>query len=55
MLLMYIPTTKVKGITNKVGHHCVIAKLYHSCMQVIVEPIVTVGEVGIPMMSRDGV
>ncbi|KAN0131561.1 hypothetical protein V8E53_010669 [Lactarius tabidus] len=55
ILLGYIPTTKLEGITNKTGRCRAIANLYHSCMQVIVGPISSVGEVGITMMSGDGV
>ncbi|KAN0137995.1 hypothetical protein V8E53_004214 [Lactarius tabidus] len=29
ILLAYIPTTKLKGITNKTGHRCAMANLYH--------------------------
>ncbi|KAN0134256.1 hypothetical protein V8E53_008028 [Lactarius tabidus] len=55
ILLTYIPTTKLKGITNKAGHRCAIANLYHSCMQVILGPITAVGKTGITMMSGDGI
>ena len=55
MLLAYIPTTKLVGITNKTGRRRAIANLYHSCMQVILGPITIAGEIGISMMSGDGV
>ena len=55
MLLAYIPTTKLGGIANQTGRRRAIANLYHSCMQVILGPITTVGEIGIAMMSGDGV
>jgi hypothetical protein len=55
VLLAYIPTTKLGGITNKAGRRCAIANLYHSCMKVILGPITAVGETGVPMMSGDGI
>ncbi|KAN0134199.1 hypothetical protein V8E53_007971 [Lactarius tabidus] len=55
ILLGYIPTTKLEGITNKTGCRHAITNLYHSCMQVIVGLISSVGEVGITMMSGDGI
>jgi len=55
VLLAYIPTTKLGGITNKAGRRRAIANLYHSCMQVILGPITAAGETGITMMSGDGI
>ena len=55
MLLAYIPTTKFEGIANNAGRRRAIANLYHGCMQVILGPIATVGEIGLEMMSGDGI
>ncbi|KAN0131614.1 hypothetical protein V8E53_010456 [Lactarius tabidus] len=55
ILVAYIPTTKLEGITNKSGRRRALANLYHSCMKLIMSPITAYGETGIPMMSRDGI
>lgn len=55
ILLAYIPTTKLGDITNNAGRRRAMANLYHSCMRVILGPIITAGEIGIAMMSGDGV
>ncbi|KAF8261591.1 hypothetical protein EI94DRAFT_1605749 [Lactarius quietus] len=57
MLVAYIPTTKLEGITNKAGRCCAMANLYHSCMQLILSPITAYGVTytGIAMMSGDGI
>ncbi|KAF8269646.1 hypothetical protein EI94DRAFT_1699342 [Lactarius quietus] len=53
-LLTYIPTTKLETITNKLVAAMQLPT-FTSCMQAILEPITTVSEVGIAMMSGDGV
>jgi hypothetical protein len=55
ILLAYIPTTKLEGITNQTGRRRAIANLYHGCMRIIIGPIASVGETGVPMMSGDGI
>ncbi|KAF8266736.1 hypothetical protein EI94DRAFT_1802602 [Lactarius quietus] len=55
LLLAYIPTTKLEGIANKTSRHHTLCNLYHSCMQVILDLIATVGKNGITMMSGDGI
>ncbi|KAN0130983.1 hypothetical protein V8E53_011116 [Lactarius tabidus] len=55
ILVAYIPTTKLEGITNKSGRRRALANLYHSCMKLIMSPITAYGETGIPMMSGDGI
>ena len=55
ILIAYIPTTKLEGIANKAGRRRAIANLYHSCMRVILAPITAYGEIGIKMMSGDGI
>ena len=55
ILLGYIPTTKFNGISNKAGCRRAIANLYHGCMQLLLDPIKTIGITGIPMMGGDGI
>ena len=55
MLIGYIPTTKLTGITNKAGHRCALANLFHSCMETILSLISTYSETRIAMMSSDGI
>ncbi len=55
ILIAYIPTTKLEGIANKAARRRAVGNLFHSCMQVILAPITTYGETGIPMMSGDGI
>jgi len=55
MLIGYIPTTKLTGITNKAGCHHVLANLFHSCMETVLSPISTYGETRIAMISGDSI
>jgi len=55
MLIGYIPTTKLTGITNKAGHRHALANLFHSCMETVLSPISTYGETGITMISSDSI
>ena len=55
VLVGYIPTTKLKGITNQAGRRRAIANLYHGCMGIILGAITAVGETGVAMMSGDGI
>lgn len=55
ILIGYIPTTKLGGITNKSARRRALANLFHTCMQNVLGPISTYGETGIAMMSGDGV
>ncbi|KAI9448874.1 hypothetical protein BJY52DRAFT_1206479 [Lactarius psammicola] len=55
ILIAYIPTTRLEGITNKTACHRTIGNLFHTCMQVILAPITMYGETGIAMMSGDGI
>ncbi|KAH8979571.1 hypothetical protein EDB86DRAFT_2814449, partial [Lactarius hatsudake] len=54
MLLGYIPTSKLEGITNKAAHWHALTNMFHSCMEMILDPIRLPGEIGLAMMSRDG-
>ncbi|KAH9019477.1 hypothetical protein EDB85DRAFT_1873073 [Lactarius pseudohatsudake] len=53
ILMGYIPTTKLTGLTNRAGRRRAFANLFHSCVQTILAPITRAGETGIVMMSGD--
>ena len=55
ILIAYVPTNKLEGITNKAARRHAIANLFHTCMQAALAPITTYGETGIAMMSGDGI
>jgi hypothetical protein len=55
LLVAYIPTTKLGGISNKSARRRALANLFHGCMGHLLGSIVPHGETGIPMMSGDGV
>ena len=55
ILIGYIPTTKLLGLTNKTGRHRVVANLFHACMHDVLQPIIGPGESGVAMKSGDGV
>ncbi len=55
LLMGYILTTKLQGISNKSTWHHALANLFYSYMDVILGPIASFGETGLPMMSGDGV
>ncbi|KAH9015641.1 hypothetical protein EDB84DRAFT_1590195 [Lactarius hengduanensis] len=54
MLLGYIPTSKLEGITNRAARRRALANMFHSCMEMILDPIRLPGEIGLAMMSGDG-
>ncbi len=54
MLVGYIPTTKLQHIRNKASRRRALANLFHSCLQILLGPIASHGETGLPMMSGDG-
>ena len=55
ILIGYIPTTKLSGMVNKSGRRRALANLFHACMWNVLGPISSVSEIGLPMMSGDGV
>jgi hypothetical protein len=55
LLVAYIPTTKLGGISNKSARRRTLANLFHACMGHLLDSIVPHGETGLPMMSGDGV
>jgi hypothetical protein len=54
ILLAYLPTTRLKHITNKASCHQSIANLYHACMSCVLAPLQHAGLEGIDMRSGDG-
>ncbi|KAH9962223.1 hypothetical protein BC827DRAFT_1099358, partial [Russula dissimulans] len=55
MLITYIPTSKLEQIKSKAACCRALGNLFHACMRHILGPITLHGEVGIPMVSGDGV
>ncbi|KAH8987479.1 hypothetical protein EDB86DRAFT_3065716 [Lactarius hatsudake] len=55
MLIGYIPTTHLEGISNKSARRRALANLFHFCMQFLLAPIASHGETGVAMMSGDGI
>jgi Plavaka transposase len=55
VLLGYIPTTKLEGITNKAARRRALANLFHFCLEILFTPIAMHGEAGLPIMSGDGI
>ncbi|KAH9049564.1 hypothetical protein EDB84DRAFT_1585594 [Lactarius hengduanensis] len=54
MLVGYIPTSKLEGITNRAARRRALANMFHSCMEMVLDPIRLPGETGLMMMSGDG-
>jgi hypothetical protein len=55
LLIAYLPTTKLGGISNKSARRRALANLFHVYMGHVLELITSHGETGVPMMSGDGV
>jgi hypothetical protein len=55
LLMGYIPTTKLQGISNKSARRCALANVFHSCMDAILGLIASYVETGLSMMSGDRV
>ncbi|KAH9021271.1 hypothetical protein EDB84DRAFT_1275071 [Lactarius hengduanensis] len=55
MLIGYIPTTRLEGISNKSARRRALANLFHFCMRFLLAPIASHGETGVAMMSGDGI
>jgi len=55
LLVAYLPTTKLGGISNKSAWHRALANLFHACMGNILDPITLHGETGLLMMSGNRV
>ncbi|KAK7467674.1 hypothetical protein VKT23_004727 [Stygiomarasmius scandens] len=55
ILLAYLPTTKLKHISNKAARRRAVANLFHACMSHLVAPLKDAGIHGTVMQSGDGV
>src|SRR5712671_1356351 len=55
MLIAYLPTSKLEQIKVKATRHRALRNLFHACMRHLLGLISPLGEVGIPMVSGDGV
>ncbi|KAJ6540469.1 hypothetical protein B0H19DRAFT_1212980 [Mycena capillaripes] len=55
VLLGYLPTSRMKNIKNSAAHRRILANVFHACMSHILVPLKTVGPMGMPVMSGDGV
>ncbi|KAH9010197.1 hypothetical protein EDB83DRAFT_2508909 [Lactarius deliciosus] len=55
LLISYIPTTKLEGITNQAARHRTLANLFHTCMCKLLAPVTHYSESDIVMMSGDGI
>jgi len=55
MLIGYIPITKFEHTGNKASRRRMLANLFHSCMQILLGPVASHGETGLPMLSGDGI
>ncbi|KAJ7812442.1 hypothetical protein B0H14DRAFT_3752478 [Mycena olivaceomarginata] len=55
VLLGYLPTSRMKHVTNSAARRRILANVFHACMSYILAPLKTAGISGIPMTSGDGV
>lgn len=54
ILLAYLPTSRLENVTNKALQRCLLANLYHSCLNQILHPLRKAGSSRIFMTSGDG-
>ena len=55
MLIGYIPTTRLAGISNNAARRRALGNVFHFCMRNVLTPIASYGETGVAMMSGDGI
>ena len=55
ILLGYLPTTRLKHITSPTSRRRALANLFHAGVRMMLEPLITAGQNGIPMQSGDGI
>ncbi|KAI0716908.1 hypothetical protein C8Q76DRAFT_795145 [Earliella scabrosa] len=55
ILLAYLPASRLEHITSKTVRRRVVANLFHTCMTMILKPLVKAGIHGIAIASGDGV
>jgi hypothetical protein len=55
ILLAYLPTTKLKHVTNTAARRRMLLNLFHTCLKKILKPLEDIGVEGIPMADGNGV
>jgi hypothetical protein len=55
LLIGYIPTTKLEGVTKKATRCRALENLFHTCMHTVLGLISSYGETGVAMMSGNGI
>ena len=55
VLIGYIPTTDLGNIMSKAARCCALGNLFHACMENVLAPIASCGDLGVAMMSVDGI
>jgi len=55
ILIGYIPTTKLTGISGATARRWAMTNLFHACMQSALGPISSYGETGIEMKCGNGI
>ncbi|KAH8980428.1 hypothetical protein EDB86DRAFT_3236727 [Lactarius hatsudake] len=55
LLIGYLPTAHLEAIGNKSARRRALTNIFHFCMRNLLAPIASHGEMGIAMMSGDGV
>jgi hypothetical protein len=54
VLLAYLPITKLEKFTNQASWQHAVNNLFHACLCFIVQPLETLGCMGIKLTSSDG-
>ena len=55
ILLAYLPSSRLEHITNKAARRRVNANLFHTCLSMILKPLIKAGIHGVKVVSGDGV
>jgi len=55
ILIAYLPLSTLQGLPTLAAQHRAKTNLFHSCMQMILAPILRYGKSGIPMAGGDGI
>ena len=55
ILLAYLPTTKLKNISNVAQRRRILSNIVHACLGYVLKPLESVGEHGKVFTSGDGV
>ncbi|KAJ6617740.1 hypothetical protein B0H10DRAFT_1796823, partial [Mycena sp. CBHHK59/15] len=55
VLLGYLPTSRMKNVTNKAARRRILGNVFHACMSHILAPLKDAGINGIPLTSGDGI